>query len=373
MRAALVLVILTCASGALHGAEPADRIFFNARFYTVEPTRPTAGAVAVKDGRFVYVGDASGARDWAGPHTQRVDLGGAMAMPGLVDAHVHAQRAGVKTLFECNFPFSATPEQIAERVRTCVAENPDALWVRGGQWDSGFFERYDIPSPRAFLDAISGDKAVLLNDDSYHNGWANSRALALAGITADTPDPADDTIVRDPETGEPNGLLLEGAEQAMYEQLPSWSAAQQRAGAREAMRIANRLGFTGFKEAAATEAEIAAFHALDSEDAMTAHVATALRTPGGDAAATFDYAWIDRVLEQYSGRRLHTGFVKIFMDGVPTPARTAAMLDPYLPDAEGRRSRGMLHLPESRLSREMIELDRRGYTVKIHTAGDRAV
>lgn len=368
---ALALLAVLALPASADG--PADRIFVNARFHTVEPARASASAVAVKDGRFVYVGDESGAGEWEGPHTQRIDLGGAMAMPGLIDAHVHAQRAGVKTLFECNFPFSATPEQIAERVATCVEENPDALWIRGGQWNSGFFERYDIESPRAFLDAVSGDKAVLLNDDSYHNGWANSRALALAGIDADTPDPADGTIVRDPDSGEPNGLLMEGAEQAMYEQLPPWSAEQQRAGAREAMRIANRLGITGFKEAAATEAEIAAFHALDSDGAMTAHVATALRTPVDDTAAGFDYGWIERSLGQYEGRYLHTRFVKIFMDGVPTPARTAGMLDPYLPDARGDRSHGMLHFPEARLARDMIELDRRGYTVKIHTAGDRAV
>lgn len=352
----------------------ADTIYHNARFYTVDPSRPWAEAVAVRDGRYVYVGSAEGARRWQGPGTEQVDLGGAMAMPGINDAHVHSQRGGIKTLFECNFPFSATPDQIAARVAECVRDNPDALWIRGGQWDSGFFDNHDIASPREFLDAVSGDKAVLLNDDSNHNGWANSRALQLAGIDANTPDPADGTIVRDPVTGEPNGLLLEGAEQSVSDQLPAWTDQQLRRGTQEAMAIANRFGITGMKEAYASPQSMAAFQSLDREGQSTVHMALAIETPYGHREQPLDYDRIDELQRQYQSDNVHTRFVKVFMDGVPTSSRTAAMLAPYTgTDADDSASSGMLHLPADLLTRDLIELDKRGYTVKIHTAGDRAV
>ena len=322
----------------------------------------------------MHVGDRAGAEAYRAPTTSVVDLQGAMVMPGINDAHVHAQRGGVKSLYECNFPFSSTPEQIARRVAECVADNPDAVWIRGGQWDSGFFDTHEIESPRAFLDAVSGDKAVLLNDDSNHNGWVNSRALALAGIDRNTPDPADGTIVRDPETGEPNGLLLEGAEQRVSDQLPEWSDEELRAGAREALRIANSFGITGLKEAYSEPRAMAAFQALERAGDITAHLALGIQTPYGHRSGPLDYAAIDEQRDRYASDRLHTAFVKVFMDGVPTASRTAAMLEPYTPEnVDADSHRGMLHLEPTLLTRDLIELDKRGYTVKIHTAGDRAV
>lgn len=355
-------------------ATVADTIYHNARFYTVDDTRPWAEAVAIRNGRYVYVGSAEGVKAWQGTGTELIDLGGAMAMPGINDAHVHAQRGGVKNLYECNFPFSAVPEQIAARVAECVRDNPDALWIRGGQWDGGFFDNHDIGSPREFLDAVSGDKAVILNDDSHHNGWVNSRALQLVGIDASTPDPADGTIVRDPVTGEPNGLLVEGAEQSVSDQLPAWTDEQLRSGTLEAMAIANRFGITGMKEAYASPRAMAAFQHLDLHGQASVHMALAIETPYGHREQPLDYDRIDQLQQQYQSDNVHTRFVKVFMDGVPTSSRTAAMLTPYTA-AEGDESpgTGMLHLPADLLTRDLIELDKRGYTVKIHAAGDRSV
>lgn len=352
----------------------ADTIYRNASFYTVNPKQLWAEAVAVKDGHYVYVGDEVGSETYRGEATEVVDLAGAMVMPGINDAHVHPLRGGIKSLYACNFPFSATPEDIARRVAECVENNPDAPWIRGGQWDSGFFDNYDIESPRQFLDAVSGDKAVLLSDDSHHNGWVNSKALQLVNIDANTPDPADGTIVRDPRTGEPNGLLLEGAEQMVSDQLPDWTGEQYRQGALEAVRIANSFGITGMKDAVATPQTMAAYHALDERGEFNVHMATSIETPYGHRDEPLDYARIDRLSEQYRGPHVHTRYVKIFMDGVPTASRTAAMLEPYTAAEEGGEpTRGMLHLDPALLTRDVIELDKRGYTVKIHTAGDRAV
>ncbi|MFO7549847.1 MAG: amidohydrolase [Haliea sp.] len=370
----LLAVVAAQLSAADTAGAAADTIYLNARIYTVNPAQPWAEAVAIRDGHFVHVGDRAGTEAYRAPTTSVVDLQGAMVMPGINDAHVHAQRGGVKSLYECNFPFSSTPEQIARRVAECVADNPDAVWIRGGQWDSGFFDTHEIESPRAFLDAVSGDKAVLLSDDSNHNGWLNSRALALAGIDRDTPDPADGTIVRDPETGEPNGLLLEGVKKRVSDLLPEWSDEQLTAGAREALRIANSFGITGLKEAYSEPRAMAAFQALEAAGELTAHLALGIQTPYGHRNEPLDYAAIDELRDRYASDGLHTAFVKVFMDGVPTASRTAAMLHPYTPEhAHAESHRGMLHLDPELLTRDLIELDKRGYTVKIHTAGDRAV
>jgi predicted amidohydrolase YtcJ len=353
---------------------PADTVLKNGRIYTMDADQPWAEALAISGGRLVYVGDAAGIADYIGPSTNTLDIAGKMVMPGLVDAHLHPTRGGIKQLYECSFPFSAMPDDILKTVARCVKEQPDAVWIRGGQWNSGFFDIYDIASPREFLDAVSGDKAVFLNDDSNHNGWVNSKALALAGIDKDTLDPSDGTYGRDPLTGEPNGLLFEGAEQNLFDSLPDWSARQYQNGVIEAARIANEFGITAMKDANASLADMAAYQAVDQQNALHAHIVTSIKTPYGHREDVLDYDAIDRTRDRYKSKHVHTATVKLYMDGVPTSSRTAAMLAPYTPVHPGDApNTGKLHVAPALVTRDVVELDKRGYTVKIHAAGDRSV
>ena len=109
-------------------AKMADTVITNGRIYTLNPARPWAQAVAIADGRYLFVGDAVGAAAWVGEGTQRVDLGGAMAMPGINDAHSHPWQGGLKTLYSCNFDFEATPGEVAAVLRGCLRANPGARW-----------------------------------------------------------------------------------------------------------------------------------------------------------------------------------------------------------------------------------------------------
>lgn len=373
----LVSLLVSCAQNTDETSHPgidADRVLLNGRLFTMDPNQPWVEAVAIKDGKYLYVGTSTEAESYVGDETRVVDLRNKMAMPGINDAHAHPTRGGIKALYECNFPFTATPEEVAATVAQCVADNPDAEWIRGGQWDSGFFDNYQIDSPRDFLDRISGDKAVLLNDDSNHNGWGNSKALEFGGITKDTPDPADGAYVRDPITGEPNGVLLESAEQILSDQLPDWSDEQYRHGTLEAIRIANQFGITGLKDANAMPKVLSAFKVLDENGTFTVHMATSLTTPYGHRSEILDYDKLDTLREQFSSEHVHTNHVKLYTDGVPTTSRTAAMLAPYASTPEGEEADfGMLHIQPNLLAEDLIELDKRGYTVKIHVAGDRAV
>lgn len=369
----IALAVSLAACGAKNDAPIADTVLTNGRIYTVESDTPWVSAVAIKDGVYIALGDDDAMQKHIGKNTQVIDLKGRMAMPGINDAHSHPFSGAIKELYECSFAFSAAPDEIVAKLRDCVAANPTSAWITGGQWDSDFFKNHDIASPRSLLDSVSGDKAVFFADDSGHNGWANSKALALAGITKQTPDPANGKIGRDLKTGEPNGVLLEDAVTLMEAVIPDRTPAEYLAAARKVVSIANALGITGMKDANAKPPAMAALQTLDKTGELSMYMAAAISTPYGHRDVALDYAALEATRSQYASPHVLTDFVKIFMDGVPTASRTAAMLAPYTPDAHGHAGDGVLHVPQEQLSADLIELDRRGFTVKIHTAGDRSV
>jgi predicted amidohydrolase YtcJ len=375
---ALLCAAFLIGASACQPSDPevqaADLVLRGGTIHTVSKSRPKAESIAVTGSDIVFVGSDESAESYIGPVTEVIELGGRLVLPGIIDAHLHPLGGAIKELYQCNFPFSADPEEIRQTIVDCVEERPDAEWITGGQWDSGFFERFEMDSPRTFLDQVSGDAAVFLSDDSGHNGWANSKALELAGVTADTPDPTGGTILRETD-GAPNGILLETAQGLAYAVIPKYSEEQFVEAARWFSNYANVFGITAAKAAAIEEDEIAGFLAADQSNTLNVHMATSIRTPYGHRAEPLDYDEIDRIRDTYASTHVHTDFVKIFLDGVPTPARTAAMLDPYLPDeAHGDDfTGGDLHVGLETLAADLVELDQRGYTVKMHAAGDRSV
>jgi len=354
-------------------ATPADTVLMNGAIYTLDQKRPWAEAVAISAGKIVYVGSSDCARKYTGAATKVIDLQGRYAQPGIVDAHVHPIMGGLKSLYECNFAFTATPDDIAQALETCAKNTPEGTWIRGGQWGSSFFDQHELKSPKGFLDRISTKHPIYLMDDSGHNGWANSVALAAAGLTKATPDPEGGTIVRGPD-GEPNGVLLETGARIFDRVLPEWTTEQYVAAARESARLANGFGITGIKDAGLGGTAGIAFGELDRRGELTLNVAVCNSTPYGARSEPLDYAAIEASRDQHRTPRVHTDFVKIFLDGVPTPARTAAMISPYVSDeTHGANFTGDVHVAPAVLAKDVIELDKRGFTIKIHAAGDRAI
>lgn len=371
--AAAALIAVTTVQAVDRAPPPADVVLTHGAIYTVDTNQPWAEAVAIAGGKFVYVGTSEGARAYAGSTTQVIDLAGRYAMPGMVDAHVHPIMGGIKALYECNFPFTATPDDIARALAACASKLPPGTWIKGGQWGSSFFDQYRMESPKAFLDRIATAHPIFLNDDSGHNGWVNSAALKAAGLTKSTPDPEGGTIQRGAD-GEPNGVLLETAARIYDKVIPGWTDKQFIAAAQEATRLANAYGITSIKDAGAFDPSGMAFSALDRVGGLTLNVAVCARTPYGARNTPLDYAAIEKERDLYRTAHVHTNFVKLFLDGVPTPARTAAMIAPYLPDkAHGARFTGGLHIDGALLAQDVTELDKRGFTVKMHAAGDRSI
>ena len=369
-------VILQACSTLSEAPVFADLVVNNGKIYTLNKQQPWAEAVAIRDGKFVFVGSNEKAMAYVGGSTQVENLSGGMLMPGLIDAHVHPTTGAVKKLFECNFAFSAGPTEIYSAIEKCVGENPNAEWVRGGQWSSNFFIDHPMASPREFLDKASGGKAVVLVDDAYHNAWLSTRALETLGLFNTTSSIAGAELVKDKVTGLPSGLIIEAF--GFLKENLHWSREQYLQAAEHAIKTANQFGVTGIKGTAMSGPEIQGYQDYAEQNSPSIHMAAALMTSYGHREKVLDIEPLKKLRQQYEGTYVDANFVKIFMDGVPTVARTAAMLAPYTSEGLGEengesKNYGALHVDPQILKQDIIALDNAGFTVKIHTAGDRSV
>jgi predicted amidohydrolase YtcJ len=358
-----------------NGALAADLIFENGKIYTVDRRMPWAEAVAIRNGKIVFVGTTAGAREWQGPQTKIVDLKSRMMMPGLGDVHNHHTRGGQLDLFELGFRASLSFDDILALVKQRAAETPAGEWICGGIWSSELIGRLRTIEAKEALDAASLGHPVMLRDDSLHNRWVNSKALELMGVTADTPDPELGHIVREPSTGAAVGLLMEKAS-ALAEQaaIGSVNDPLQRdiASTQRAVEILNSYGVTAYQDANTTLPMLQALNALDRRGELNAWCVGSLpvfNTLTG--TEVFGEALIAR-REDYRTAHVRPDFIKLFMDGVPM-TRTAAMLDAYKPDEAGRAvvCRSFLRIPD--VVHWIVRAETLGLGVKVHCAGDAAV
>jgi predicted amidohydrolase YtcJ len=341
---------------------------------TMDPANPLAEAMAAQEGRLVAVGRAGDVMNLAGPGTIIHDLHGQFVMPGLVESHSHALWGACRTLYDIYVGFDATLDGLLDAVRQrCRRDGPDHV-IHGGPWRPAMRAEMGA-SPRALLDAISTEHVIVLHDASQHILWCNSRALEVAGIGADSPDIPGGVIERDPATGTPNGILAETAS-APARALVRRSEADLARAADEAVRYFNSLGITAFKEPMAFEEELRTYHAADRLGRLTLHSAAHIvhSSPLGGAPVPFDE--MDRLRRSYASANLHLDFAKLFLDGV-APGFTASFSEPYLAetgyDVASHDSDATLLIPPAELNAMLVELDRRGYTVKMHAVGDNAI
>jgi hypothetical protein len=341
----------------------ADLVFRHGPVYTVDAARRWAEAVAVANGRIVFVGGDADAARWIGPKTRVVDLAGRMLLPAFHDSHVHPVDGGMDSL-EVDLHGLATPAEVLEKVRSYAAAHPDAAWVRGSGWELPTFPNAN--PTRDLLDRIVPDRPVFLYAMDGHSAWVNSKALAIAGVTKDTPDPAHGRIERD-AAGEPSGALREDATGLVSRYLPKRTAKDRAAGLAEALRIANGYGLTSLQEANASEEDLAAYAAADAKGTLTARVVASIHCDTDAGVA--DVPRIVALRQRYHGRRLRAGGVKIFADGV-LETRTAAVLEPYVGFGDDR---GKLNLEPEAYKALAVALDAQGFQIHVHAIGDRAI
>ncbi len=198
--------------------ETADLVLTNAVVYTVDNDKSTAEAVAVAGGRIMAVGSAISITAYIGADTEVIDLGGKLVMPAFVDTHMHPAKSAVDYLFGIQLRGVFTRSEYLEKIREFVEQHPDLEFYEG----SGFMRSvFDETGPRKEdLDVIAADKPISIFSVDGHSIWANSKALKMAGITKETPDPPGGLIKKDPLTGEPSGLLSESARWPVMELFP---------------------------------------------------------------------------------------------------------------------------------------------------------
>lgn len=352
-------------------AGSADLVFTGGPVFTATAARRPATAVAVSGGRIVAVGHDE-VRELVGRGTEVVDLRGRMLVPGFQDAHVHPVWGGLD-MMRCDLaPFSTREEYLA-RIAQYAAERPDEEWLLGGGW---MMSAFPGGTPTAEdLDSVVADRPAFLPNRDGHGAWVNSRALELAGIHRDTPDPSDGRIERDAD-GNPTGTLHEGAMSLVNRLLPPTELEESKRALLLAQEYLHSLGVTSWQDAILGDYGDAGnpadpYQALGEEGLLTARVRGAL--------------WWDRKrgveqLDEIVGRReslgagrFTTGSVKIMADGVAENF-TAAMLEPYL-DACGHSHLGSgIEFVDPGVLREAVpRLDALGFQVHFHAIGDRAV
>ncbi len=377
---ALVLVVATlagCDDTAVPEKSTAaapDILFVNGTVHTMDENNPTAEAVAISGKLITAVGDSEELLATADDGTEVVDLAGQVIFPGFFDTHVHPVFGGMSDL-NCKIPQGSSAESIQNIVSACAENAKDGEWIYGGQWDAASIGK--VPD-RGLLDAVVSDRPVLLHDTSGHSALANGQALAIAGITRDTPNPEGGIIERD-SNGEPTGVLRESAIGLVRLHQPPADEAKIRRALITGLEKMLAAGITSFTEASAGfvaggELETALYAGLADEGILKQRARICL--VWGDV----DYSGFEGLYArrgEYASELVKTDCIKIHLDGVPTDSHTAAMLEPYENTMEGRDDEasryGLILVEQDKLNAAVTRFDKDGMTVKFHAAGDAAV
>ncbi|MFJ3928571.1 amidohydrolase [Streptomyces sp. NPDC090022] len=379
----------------------ADLVFLGGRVVTVDAEFSVASALAVTGGVISAVGGREDVEPLVGPRTRVVDLKGATLLPGINDSHLHGCAFGMATpplSLDLGHPAVSSLADVAEAVREAVGRVPEGQWITGHGWDTGYLEEC-VHDParqpsRHDLDAVSPDHAVVLYSFSGHATWVNSKALELMGIDRRTVAPPGGAIVVD-ETGEPTGLLHEGAQALVQNALPPLTRQERTDAIRAALAALAELGITSYTEPGlgpggdgimrgALGAEtLDVYRRLLADGELTARVGVLL-LPTGMAGTAEEFARTLTALtdpgapdgqgQEADPRRLAIHGVKIFADGI-VPNKTAWMHQPYTGGGCGSLCVG----GESDAER-IAEIDAMirhahaaGHQLGVHVTGDRAI
>ncbi|HKQ15277.1 MAG TPA: amidohydrolase [Steroidobacteraceae bacterium] len=380
------------ALAAEQASGPADRAYLNGVVFTADDRNSTASALAIGDGRILYVGSNAGLARHIGPATVKVDLQGRFVMPGLIDGHMHPLEAG-GTLLKCNLNYaSLTVAEMQRGIAACVEQTKAAEpheWLEVVSWFQENMRPAGVTTNRATLDALDTKRPIIVRSSFGHTVLANSRALELARITAATPDPVGGKIWRD-AAGEPTGLLEDAAHHVFDSLIPKPTAAQDVEAAAKALDAMKRQGVTSFLDASAEREDIVAFATLGKTGRLTAraHFAPLIRPTEVDnltaavaRVVAFRKEFDEGPIARSPGITVRNA--KLFLDGViSAPAFTGAMLEPYRRNAGTAdkphwvpgTSRGPdVYFPADALATVLIALGRAGIDPHLHADGDGAV
>ncbi|UCF19069.1 MAG: amidohydrolase [Gemmatimonadota bacterium] len=362
VRGALLFALGACLSGctAEEPVELADLILTGGLIWTGPEALLSGGdlptALAVADGRVLAVGSDAEIERFAGAATERIVLEGRRVVPGLMDSHTHFVAGGFE-LAGVQLRDAATPEEFARRIGAYAAAHPGE-WVMGGQWDHELWGG-ELPR-RDWIDSLTAESPVFVSRLDGHMGLANSRALELAGVTVETPDPPGGTIVRDDE-GEPTGVLKDEAQSLVYDVVPPVSDQERDRALQAAVEHALARGVTMITDMGSWQ-DLEAYRRAQARGDLSLRVYSIVPLR----------SW-KRLAELVAGEgrgdhRLMWGGVKDFVDG-SLGSTTAWFYDPY---DDAPETTGLVVSDTVELRRNIIAADSAGLHVVIHAIGDRA-
>lgn len=378
-RIACLLIIFLAAAGCGAQTGPAaDLVLTHGAIYTVDASRPWVEALAVSQGVIVFVGSNADVQGFIGEDTEVIDLQGKMAMPGIHDSHLHVLEANHMAAGTCFLPPGRFLASHIARIQTCAPDQVGTDWVLGyGHSILDLLEHIDaggVP-PVEILDAAVPHRPAAFLEQTSHSVWANSLALQAAGIDGTTTDPVGGIILRDADTGEPNGVLLDAAGELVMDLAlapnPELEALNYEA-LLAGLDLARRHGITSLVDARGhwRRGHLDAWRRARDEGTLTARAVVSLWAyPYLDDTAQL--AQLANLYDNDPASRLRFSQIKIYSDG-EVGHTTAALLEPY--SCCGLAGPlGLNYFDAARLTRYVTELEAVGFDFHIHAIGDRGV
>jgi hypothetical protein len=364
-RCALSVMAGLLATAQAGAADPpaADLIIRHARVWTLNPAQAQAQAVAVLNARIVAVGTDDAVLAWRGARTRVVDALGKRLLPGFNDAHVHFEDGGA-SLTAVQLNDSPSLEVFVRRIGEYAGHAAKGEWIRAGDWDETKWSPAKLPT-RQDIDAVTPNNPVAVDRYDGHMILVNSKALALAGITAQTPNPPGGVIVRD-AAGQPTGALADAAAELVEKVIPEPTAAQRRRAIEGALKEAASHGVTSVQDMREDYANLAVYSELLREGKLTVRLYAAPPVRSVDDQAKLGIG------RAFGGPFLRIGALKMFADG-SLGSRTAYFFEPFLdtPDVRGLLAEDML--PLGRTGERLMRADAAGLQVCTHAIGDAAI
>ncbi len=353
-------------------AEPGgDLLIRNAKVYTVDPARPWAESVAVRDGRIVAVGEDAEAAAAAPRHAREVDAAGRLVLPGFVDAHNHV-RLGSDDL-AVQLGGAATHGEVRATIAAFAAGLAPAEWIVAEEWH--YSAMGEARRPRADdLEGVAPGHPVMVLSYDVHNAWLNREAMARFGIAAGSGDVPFGRVERD-DTGEPTGFVTDFAvmglsragNAALAAEIPNYAPESAYHRLVQSLDMAAECGITTIVEPQNSVDDLPLFVRARETGDLRSRLVAALFHPPGTTAAELDE--FEEARRTYDDDRFRVGPVKLYIDDV-IESRTAGLLEPY---ADDPGNAGDTFYEPQAFAEVIVELERRGFQTFTHAIGDRGI
>lgn len=356
VAAAVIYILFFYRDGDIAEQVQADMILQNGTIYTANDAQWTAAAVAIKGDEIIFVGSVADAQNFIGENTNIFDLGGDTVFPGLTDAHTHIKWVGQREL-GLNLQNIDDLGETVEAIRLYAENIAEGDWITGKGWieqkwtDQRFLNKSDV-------DYFSKNKPLVVTRGGEHSILANSKAMEIAGITRDTPDPVGGSILKD-ENGEPSGMFIDNAMALIRNHIPAPTREEEKKSLQAGLDFMSGMGWTQVHEAGGDYADVELLKEIHAEGKLKTRLYYFMLS--GEEGAKL----LERGAEYSEDNMLDIAGIKYFGDG-GLGSRGAALLEPY----DDENTSGLVLIDGDKALDVYIEALKKGIQIETHAIGD---